>query len=216
MKILEVIRLAAVDAGLVSRYQTPNAQLEQEALQRIQWLVLLERVKALGPWAFDTADIVWPAGISSQVLNALTPPIVADNLAQLLRHDATARTPVTVVGLAQLQRLPVSESTPVQAAFQRLKDTSILHLWPTPQVDTTFTMLFKRRLDTPNSVYSTLDLPQEWAGWVQAALAAEFALGQPQARREPLQQRAAAILDTLESYDLDTGSVWVQLAPQGN
>lgn len=211
-----IVRLALKDAGRAQIGQEPPNELYDEAMERLQDLVVAFVVKGLKLWLTNLRSLTL---VANQAAYTIDVPRELKILEIWYVRSEGNRQPVEIKARSDFYNLGnlTNTGTPVAALPDKQQDRVVLTVWPIPTAqvaaDGTLEMTVLTESTAPTELSDELAFPREWYLALRWGLADELATGQPIPIMERCQVKAKEYREDLESWDVEEGPL--RLIPAG-
>jgi hypothetical protein len=218
----DIIKGALRKIGVVAQGETPSTDQYTEAAFALNLLVKSWEADGMPLWALRTTAIPLTADVNaytigvSQTVNTDKPLKVI----QAWNRNTTSNIDVPMRILTKQEYNILGNKTttgnPIQIYYEPLRDTGVLHVFPTPSSTDAAAqqiyIVYQRPYEDFNISTDTPDFPQEWYDAVLYGLAVRLApeYGVPIDQRQVLGREAADIKLAALSFGTEEGSVYFQ------
>jgi hypothetical protein len=208
--------------GALSQGDTPTSSQTSEALDALNMLTKALAAKGLSLWTTRETDVapLLATGTYTIGIGLATDTAKPLKVTQAYLHNSTTNIdiPLRVVTRDEFTRLgkKTSSGSPIQVWYEPLRDSGVLHVYPTPDSYTvancTLRIVNQKTFEDFDAVGDAPDFPQEWFEALKyglaARLAGEYGLDLPS--RSFLKKEAESALEDALAFDQEEGSIYFQ------
>ena len=218
----DIIKRALRLIGVVAQGETPTTDQVTEAALSLNGLVKAWQADGMPLWALKETSIPLTGGVNSYTLGlgatVNIPKPLKVTQAWFRNTASNVDIPLRIITKQEYNTLgnKSSQGAPIQIYYEPLRDTGVLHVFPTPgSVDAsagTVYIVYQRPFEDFDSSTDNPDFPQEWYDAVTYGLATRLApeYGIPAADRKVLWQEMSVIKQDALNFGLEEGSLFFQ------
>lgn len=210
-----LIRMALKDAGLLQEGDDPSSEVIADCLSRLNDIINFEQTQGLKLWLQYDLTVPLVAGQSTYVIgpggdiNMTKPTRVLDD-GYYLDSSNNRR---SLILLSREEYMMLSNPTGQGAVTSYFPQKNLANitviLWLVPDSTAatgTVHLLIQQQVTNLVSVTDTMTFPLEWYMFLRWALAADIAVGQPEAVIARCQNYAEGYRKALEDWDVEDAS----------
>ena len=218
----DIIKRALRLIGVVAQGETPTTDQVNEAALSLNGLVKAWQADGMPLWALKETSIPLTGGVNSYTLGlgatVNIPKPLKVTQAWFRNTTSNVDIPLRIITKQEYNMLgnKTSQGSPIQIYYEPLRDTGVLHVFPTPgSVDAssgTIYIVYQRPFEDFDSATDNPDFPQEWYDAVTYGLATRLApeYGVPSSDRKTLWQEMSVIKQEALNFGLEEGSLYFQ------
>jgi hypothetical protein len=218
----DIIKRALRLVGAISQGQTPSTAVIDETNFALSCLVKALEADGMPIWAITSISIPVTAGVNSYTIGIgltvnTSKPL---KIFQAYNHDSNSNIdiPMRILTQQEYNRLgnKTTSGNPIQIYYQPLRDSGVLHVFPTPSsVEVgvnTIVIWYQRPYEDTGISTNNQDFPQEWYDVLCYGLAVRIApeYGLPIEDRKALLQDYMMVKTDALGFGTEEGSLYFQ------
>lgn len=223
-----IIKNALFDAGLLGRGRDPNSDQLAEHLPRLQDMVNRFQTKGIKLWLEQDFLLQAPTLQAGLGLYTFGPASASANVVMVkptrikecyFQDISTELRPLIPISRNEWNLLGTHTTQGEISQYYVDKQQLTLNLYPwlVPDAEAAqgiIHVILQNQVTSPINLVDTMNFPQEWFDTLEWGLADMICTGQPQAVIDRCAKNADKFLTTLEDWDVEDTSIFIQPDPR--